>query len=758
MAFGQSGFGGTGTTGTGTTTPAFRKKMFGDITDDPLFKKSSETATNMMSGNIPEFDMQANIARDAFKAAQAQQAKAQREQIMGAGLRDTGVYRSEGIKGAADQELLGRQNLERDLATQRATLLKERQAAGMAGATSLLQMPFQAGESALQRESTEKIASSDLSFREKQLATNAGQFKDELSFKQWATQGGWTQDEIQRSWQASQNEKGIASTEKIAFADLSFREKQLSQEGSHFKDKLAFDTYALEKGFTEDEKERVWQSLENEKNRASAEKISYADLSFREKELAQNAGQFKDKLAFDTWATNAGFTDAEKQRSWQSAENDKQLTQSASQFKDKLEFDTWATQQGISQQEKDRAWSMNQFDQEFAAKNSQFQQSFSQRERELNIDVNQFNREQDFKEWATQRGFTEQEKDRVWQTNLEAMKAANQKVLQDAQFANDRIMQDKTLSAQEKLAAMENSLEVWKTKQADILTRDGWDKEDARQAADIQARITMQTTQLKQDLDIFETENATTIKQLQQENSQFLATYQQKKAELAQQNTQFEKSLASGDKKEANRLAFDMQKSKDDLAYSYWQTNMDVTLRKAGYSYEMISQNLQGMAPEQAASVLKDFAAQVGVTIPPVPAKSYMVVGAELSKDLKLDQYGNILTGDKMIDGKTDQKIPLATGQTVNFTSNFWTYEGKVVPSGQYIVADNALDPNGKLIGRVLKDVNDPTKTYKIGLPGSNAGAGAGAYIGGAGTNAAPAPAAAPTIPKSSRDYGVPGR
>jgi len=49
--------------------------------------------------------------------------------------------------------------------------------------------------------------------------------------------------------------------------------------------------------------------------------LTYADLTLREQQISNQASQFTSDLEFRKWATERGYTDAEAQRAWQSHEN-----------------------------------------------------------------------------------------------------------------------------------------------------------------------------------------------------------------------------------------------------------------------------------------------------------------------------------------------------------------------------------------------------------------------------------------------------
>lgn len=128
-------------------------------------------------------------------------------------------------------------------------------------------------------------------------------------------------------------DKQIASTEKIAFADLSVREKQLVQQGKQFDDELSFKKWATQGGWTQEEAGRAWQSIENEKDRTLTRSESalgrelqkyVADLGFTmdAKKLEENIRQFNSREAFDRWATQAQLDDNAKDRIWKSHESD----------------------------------------------------------------------------------------------------------------------------------------------------------------------------------------------------------------------------------------------------------------------------------------------------------------------------------------------------------------------------------------------------------------------------------------------------
>lgn len=389
-----------------------------------------------------EANLQANRMKEDAARAQAaqgnlynlaglgQQADLSREQMdltERTSMADIASREKLGIAGITSQE--GMQG--RDIAS--------REKLGQAGITS--QEAMQGRELA----SKEKLGFADLSVREKQLAQDGSQFKDELAFKKYATDRGFTDAEAQRAWQSQESSLQRASTEKLGMADLSLRERSLMQDASQFQDDLSFKKYATDRGYTDAEAQRAWQATQNEKEITSREKLGFADLSVREKQLAQAGAQFKDELAFKKYATDAGFTDAEAQRVWQSQESslqrasaekvsfaqlsqqEKELALKASQFTDQLSWDKEATKLGLDEKTSERVWqgAENQKERDARAADSGLNRELQKYlgERGLDIDeqkvaeqIRQFDNEADFKKWATQAGLDDNAADRVWKS------------------------------------------------------------------------------------------------------------------------------------------------------------------------------------------------------------------------------------------------------------------------------------------------------------------------------------------------------
>ncbi len=184
-------------------------------------------------------------------------------------------------------------------------------------------LAFQRSEGAAGRGSTEKIAFAGLSVEEKKVAMAASQFDSKLDWDKEALRLGMDENSRDRAWQAVQQEKQIGSQEKIAFAGLSLEEKKIAQNGMQFASDLDFKKSSLAASLDDAGKQRVWQSIENEKSRTSSERVSFAQLNVEEKKLAQDAMQFGSEMDFRKSELASNLKEADKQRLWTAGENEK---------------------------------------------------------------------------------------------------------------------------------------------------------------------------------------------------------------------------------------------------------------------------------------------------------------------------------------------------------------------------------------------------------------------------------------------------
>lgn len=369
------------------------------------------------------------------------------------------------------------------------------------------------------------LGQSDLTLREKSLSQSASQFQDQLSFQKDSLAKGYTEAEAARAWQSAENSAQRASSEKVAFADLSVREKQLAQAGAQFQDQLSFQKYALAQGYTEAETARAWQSTQNQAQIASSEKIAMADLSVREKTLAQSANQFQDQLAFQKDSLAKGFTENETQRAWQAAQAEKaqtfqgdqaakdreqanaqfyeslglskeklaldktlglgnlsiaqqQVANQASQFATEDEFKRYALQKGLDADSAKLAWQSNESEiqrkwtsgermssEEFTSLVNKSQQTFEAAQNSLNrtlqLDVQGNSQKFEAAQTAAAQAYDAAKTDKGMshEDALAASTQAFQKEMQAAGFTNEQALQAAQLSQQANIAKSQMELQ-----------------------------------------------------------------------------------------------------------------------------------------------------------------------------------------------------------------------------------------------------------------------------------------------------------
>jgi hypothetical protein len=173
---------------------------------------------------------------------------------------------------------------------------------------------------------------------DKSLLESARQFNTRQEFETWATKEGWNQDAINRAWQSNETALERTSREGVAFAGLNLEEKRLAQEGSQFTSRLDFDRWATQAGLDDVAAGRIWQSIENDRDRS---------LTKDENALDRNLTQSESRLGreLQRYIADTGF-----------AIDERQLTETIRQFDGKLAFDKWATQAGLDDNAAARVW------------------------------------------------------------------------------------------------------------------------------------------------------------------------------------------------------------------------------------------------------------------------------------------------------------------------------------------------------------------------------------------------------------------
>jgi hypothetical protein len=259
----------------GEQSQAFKPQQY---PQQNLYGQTTQAIGQQMQGQVPGFQEQANIAREAQRAQQQQAEEQQREAMFGAGLADTGQRFRFELATPAEQAR-ERAELERGLTADRGALQMQQQQQGIGNALTREGMQLQERMQREQIESTEKISAQEL-----------------------------------------------AQKSEFFFADLDQRQKEFAQEAVWFDRKEDFDRWALQKGIDADEANRIWQSSENAKERGLTREISFAQLGLEEQKLAMQSEQFVSKMDFDKWAKEQDLSENEKNRIWQANENARERT------------------------------------------------------------------------------------------------------------------------------------------------------------------------------------------------------------------------------------------------------------------------------------------------------------------------------------------------------------------------------------------------------------------------------------------------
>jgi hypothetical protein len=361
------------------------------------------------------------------------------------------------------------------------------------------QMRFQGQQAAAQRAQQMVLTQADLTMQERSLSESARQFDNQQTFNQWATENGWTQDQAARAWQANQNDADRLQRGQITYAELTQQERTLMENARQADNELAFKTWATQSGYTQDEANRVWQANQNQMDRAQRGELTYAELSVEEKRMAQDALQFGTEIEFRRWATQAGIDDNTANRVWQGAQNqldrqqrgelayadlnlrEMELSQQASQFTDRLDFDRWATEAGFSENETERAWQANQNNLDrgatltnlqteiasregIASADRQLQytalyQDASQYQAQLNENIRQFNTSTgvDRERLAAEIQMSENELESA--TNRLQMQLDNDRTLEGMRFTNQYDLETLRQTGERTMAEINNQLQ-----------------------------------------------------------------------------------------------------------------------------------------------------------------------------------------------------------------------------------------------------------------------------------------------------------
>ena len=320
-----------------------------DLSQTQLFRDSEEAARQLMSGQVPGYEESAAEAREALRAAQAARTANVRGDLINAGFSDSGRLVEEGVLGTANTDTAEMASLERGLAADKGALSMRGMQEGLGAAQGLMG----------QQQEGEKFFA--------QLGEGARQFDNQFEFEKWASERGFDENAIDRAWKDSQQERGISSTEKIAFAGLNQQERALAEDARQFDNRFEFDLWAEQNNMDENQRDRVWSAMMTEKTMAHERDLEMLRTDNDRWKVTQAENLTKlgwdqeTALTLANMQANSIERSLDRQLDAQIAQGqldsaDKDRAQQAAQFKTKMDFDVWAEENNIAQADADRIW------------------------------------------------------------------------------------------------------------------------------------------------------------------------------------------------------------------------------------------------------------------------------------------------------------------------------------------------------------------------------------------------------------------
>jgi len=143
------------------------------------------------------------------------------------------------------------------------------------------------------------------------MASDIGQAEQDIITQRRGQDIGLLVSREQLSEGARQFNISTTQAQKQFEDSLKFDYSQLSQVDKQFLASLGLDEAKFEAS-----KQQFQQQLEQQG------RLTMAELNVREKELAETGRQFDSKIEFDTWATEQQLDDNEKNRVWQAIQNE----------------------------------------------------------------------------------------------------------------------------------------------------------------------------------------------------------------------------------------------------------------------------------------------------------------------------------------------------------------------------------------------------------------------------------------------------
>lgn len=452
--------------------------------------------------------------------------------------------------------------------------------------------------------SQEKIAFADLSIREKQLAQQASQLKTEDEFRRFALEGGWKQDEIARTWQAIENEKTRAAGREQFYAGLNLEQQKFAAADANAKRGLDLQASAQTMEKLGMDREEAYRYAALAQAKALAEKgysIQEIDLALRKQGLQDENARYFAGLAHQS-------QESEKTRAFEAGES--LLSR---------ELQRYVADKGFSLDAKRLEQEMSQFTSAQEWEKSQFAQQLAEEDRQRLWQA----RENDVeRKWRTGERLDVQDHE----VRLEGLRNQNtqlnmkleqtlgiqtadhmdklQRARDEAAQAFESLMADKSMTHEQ---ALEQSRQVFQQ----ALAREGFDNQRILQANEIQAQMQendkqrlnaelMQKAELALKYDMFREEMGIQREDLELRQAQVAQSMNLALKEFGLREQEFTSMMADKDVQDRlNSAAMLMEMSDDPAVTKMAAEQVFQTFLKKGYlTEEQYQAGLKSLTPE----------------------------------------------------------------------------------------------------------------------------------------------------------------
>lgn len=144
-----------------------------------------------------------------------------------------------------------------------------------------------------------------------------------------------------------------AFTSEMTYAQLNQRERELSEQARQFDNRQDYEAWALKQNLTNDERQRIWQSIQNDENRridaaGLQQKVDQMrnDLAYQYEQLKTTTGVERDQIRANIYNQMQDIASAERQLAYRSYA-DQQLAKLNSD----LEQNNWEDRNAIEQRQ-----------------------------------------------------------------------------------------------------------------------------------------------------------------------------------------------------------------------------------------------------------------------------------------------------------------------------------------------------------------------------------------------------------------------